>query len=81
MAGQRVLLATPGLVNPVLDASEVEVEAPDRGRVVQGAGFAQHGEPVRLERDARGRILRLWHGGMPLQPEAPTRRALLRLAR
>lgn len=81
MAGKRVLLATPGLVNPVLDASEVEVEAPDRGRVVQGGGFAHHGEPVRLERDARGRILRLWHGGMPLQPEAPTRRALLRLAR
>jgi D-alanyl-D-alanine carboxypeptidase len=81
MAGRRVLLATPGLANPVLDASELEVEAPDRGRVVQGGGFAQHGEPVRIERDARGRIVRLWHGGMLLQPEAPTRRALLKRGR
>lgn len=81
MAGARVLLATPGLANPVLDASEVEVEMPDRGRVVLGGGFAQHGEPVRLERDARGRIVRLWHGGMLLQPEAPTRRALLKRGR
>jgi D-alanyl-D-alanine carboxypeptidase len=78
MAGARVLLAAPGLANPVLDASEVEVEAPDRGRVLLGGGFAQHGEPVRIERDARGRIARLWHGGMLLQPEAPTRRALRR---
>jgi D-alanyl-D-alanine carboxypeptidase len=81
MAGRRVLLATPGLANPMLDASEIEVDAPDRGRVVLGGGFAQHGEPVRLERDARGRIVRLWHGGMLLQPEAPTRRALLRQER
>jgi D-alanyl-D-alanine carboxypeptidase len=81
MAGARVLLATPGLANPVLDASELEVEAPDRGRVVLGGGFAQHGEPVRLERDARGRIVRLWHGGMLLQPEAAARRALLRQGR
>lgn len=81
MAGARVLLATPALANPVLDASEVEVEAPDRGHVVLGGGFAQHGEPVRLERDARGRIVRLWHGGMLLQAEAPTRRALLKRGR
>jgi D-alanyl-D-alanine carboxypeptidase len=81
MAGRRVLLATPGLANPVLDASEVEVDAPDRGCVVLGGGFAQQGEPVRIERDGRGRIVRLWHGGMLLQPEAPTRRALHRLSR
>lgn len=81
MAAARVMLAAPGLANPVLDASEVDVEAPDRGRVVQGGGFAQHGEPVRLERDARGRIVRLWQGGMLLQPEAPTRRALLKRGR
>lgn len=81
MAGARVLLAAPGLANPVLDATELEVEAPGRGRVVLGGGFAQHGEPVRLERDARGRIVRLWHGGMLLQPEAATRRALLKRAR
>lgn len=77
MAGAKVLLATPGLVNPVLDASEIEVAGADHGRVVLGGGFAQHGEPVRLDRDARGRIVRLWHGGALLEPEAATRRALL----
>jgi len=48
---------------------------------VQGGGFAHHGEPVRLERDGRGRIVRLWHGGVLLQPEAATRRALRKHAR
>ncbi len=78
MGGSRVLIANPGLANPVLDASEVEVAAVDHGRVTQGGGFAQHGEPVRIERDARGRAKRLWHGGMPLDTEAVARQALLR---
>jgi D-alanyl-D-alanine carboxypeptidase len=81
MAGARVLLANPGLPNPVLDATEIDVTGRDRGQVVLGGGFANHGEAVRLVRDARGRIGQLWHGGMRLETEAATRRALLRLAR
>lgn len=81
MAGARVLLANPGLPNPVLDATEIDVTGRDRGQVVLGGGFANHGEAVRLVRDARGHIAQFWHGGMRLETEAATRRALLRLAR
>ena len=81
MSGARVLLANPGLHNPVLDASEIDVTGRDHGQVVQAGGFANHGEPVRLVRDARRRITHLWHGGMRLETEAATRRALLRLVR
>jgi D-alanyl-D-alanine carboxypeptidase len=76
MGGSRVLLANPGLANPVLDASEIEVTRGDQGRVTLGGGFANHGEPVRIERDARGRSLRLWHGGVRLETEAAVRRRL-----
>jgi D-alanyl-D-alanine carboxypeptidase len=81
MGASRVLLANPGLANPVLDASEIDVTGTDQGRVVQGGGFAHHGEPVRIERDARGRALRLWHGGTKLETEAAVRAALTRQAR
>jgi len=76
MGGTRVLLANPGLANPVLDASEVEITGVDQGRIALGGGFANHGEPVRIERDARGRALRLWHGGTKLDTEAAVRRKL-----
>ncbi len=81
MGGTRVLLANPGLANPVLDASEVEVTATDRGRITLGGGFAHHGEPVCLERDGRGRIRRLWQGGMPLLREAEAVKALTAVSR
>jgi D-alanyl-D-alanine carboxypeptidase len=78
MGGSRVLLANPGLANPVLDATEIEVMRGDTGRVTLGGGFANHGEPVRIERDARGRALRLWHGGVRLETEAAARAALVK---
>ena len=76
MGGTRVLLANPGLANPLQDASEVDVTATDRGTVTLGGGFANHGEPVRLERDARGRVLTLWHGGTALVREPVAAKAL-----
>jgi D-alanyl-D-alanine carboxypeptidase len=76
MAGSRVVLANAGLANPVQDASEIEVTGTDRGHVALGGGFANHGEPVRIERDARGRIRQVWHGGMPLVREADAVKAL-----
>lgn len=77
MGGARVLIANAGLANPVQDASEIEVTATDRGHVTLGGGFAHHGEPVRIERDGRKRIRRVWHGGMPLLREAQAAKALL----
>jgi D-alanyl-D-alanine carboxypeptidase len=81
MGGARVLLANAGLANPVQDASEIEVTATDRGHVALGGGFASHGEPVRIERDARGRIRTLWHGGVPLVREAAAAKALAAASR
>jgi D-alanyl-D-alanine carboxypeptidase len=81
MGGSRVLLANAGLANPVLDASEIEVTGTDRGHVTLGGGFANHGEPVRIERDARGRIRRVWHGGMALVPEVAVVKELVLASR
>ena len=71
----KVLVANPALPNPLLDASEIEVEGRDRsgasqGRIALAGGFASHGEPARLQRDARGKAAAFWLGGTKLLPEA-----------
>lgn len=72
--GDRVLVAQPALVNPLLDASEVRVTRSGKraadGKITLAGGFANHGERARLERDARGRASALWLGGTKLLPEA-----------
>ena len=69
-AGDRVLTATPALADPLMDASEIEVGPGDAGRIVLAPGFASHGEPVRLLRDAEGAAAGIKIGGLPLLPEA-----------
>jgi D-alanyl-D-alanine carboxypeptidase len=80
VAEGRVLVANPGLANPMLDASQIEVQGKDRGQITLAGGFAFHGEPARLERDARGRINGLWLGGMRLAPAADVARSLKKIA-
>ena len=53
-AGNRVLVAAPGFLNPVMDAAEIEVTGPNDGRVALAAGYDGYGEPVRLVRDETG---------------------------
>ena len=70
----KVLVANPLLPNPVQDASEIEVTSPPRagvanGRVALAGGFANHGEPVRLVFDGRGRAKEFWLAGGKLLPE------------
>jgi D-alanyl-D-alanine carboxypeptidase len=77
----KVLVANPALPNPLLDASEIEIEGRDRGgaahgRITLAGGFASHGEPARLHRDARGRAAEFWLGGTKLLPEAKAAREL-----
>ena len=77
----KVLVAHPLLANPVLDASEIEVLGPRRAGVAQGrvalaGGFANHGEPVRLLFDARGRAREFWFSGSKLLPQAKVEREL-----
>ena len=82
----RVLAANPALLNPLQDAPQIEPAdassadggTTDLGRTTLAGGFASHGEPARLERDARGRVKAVWLGGTRLQTEA---RAAAELAR
>ncbi len=68
--GDRVLLAAPGWWNPLLNASEVEIFGPDRGRIALASGYGNHGEPVRRVRAKDGRVTELWLAGSKLLPEA-----------
>jgi D-alanyl-D-alanine carboxypeptidase len=79
--GDMVLVANPALPNPLLDASELEVDGRDRtgalhGRIALAGGYAAHGEPVRLLHDARGRATELWLAGNRLLPEAKVAKEL-----
>ena len=75
---RKVLVALPGFLNPFMDASEIEVTGRDRGKIVLASGVANHGEPVRLERDGRGRAHALWLAGNKLLSERQVIRELTR---
>jgi len=68
--GQKVLVASPGLTNPFMDASELSVADRDRGRIALANGYGSHGESVRRLRDRAGKVKELWLGGTRLAPEA-----------
>lgn len=74
--GAKVLVANPSLANPLQHAPELVVESATHGRVVLAGSFDRHGEPVRIERDARGKASALWLGGTKMQSEAKTVREL-----
>lgn len=59
----KVLCANPALFTPFLDAPEITVEAPDRGRIVRASAFNSPGEPARLARDGAGKVTSVWLGG------------------
>jgi CubicO group peptidase (beta-lactamase class C family) len=61
--GRRVLIAGPAMLNPVMDASEIEITTADKGRIALANGFASHGEPVRRERGKDGAVEEVWLGG------------------
>jgi CubicO group peptidase (beta-lactamase class C family) len=69
-AGSKVFVAAPALFNPLMDASELAVTGRDKGRIALAGGFASHGEPARLVRDKRGKVVELWLAGARLLSEA-----------
>jgi D-alanyl-D-alanine carboxypeptidase len=77
----RVLVANPGLVNPMQDASEIEVAGKrggaSHGRIVLAGGYMSHGEPARLVFDGRGKPAQFWLGGTCYLPEAKVAKELL----
>ncbi len=68
--GARVLVAAPGLGNPFIDASEIEITGRDRGRIVLAGGFANHGEEVRRASGRGGRARALQLAGTTFVSEA-----------
>ena len=72
----KVLVANPSLANPVEHASELVVASPTQGCIALAGSFDRHGEPVRVERDARGKASALWLGGTKMQSEAKTAQEL-----
>ena len=68
--GDRVIVAAPAQLNPLLDTSEVEIDGADQGRIVLASGMRNHGEPVRRVRAANGEVAEVWLGGTRLVPEA-----------
>ena len=81
--GDRVRVANPALTNPLQDAPEIAELRRDRqgiehGRIVLAGGYASHGEPAALQRDARGRPQALQLGGSRLTTQAAASRELAR---
>jgi CubicO group peptidase (beta-lactamase class C family) len=68
--GEKVVLAAPGLANPVLKAAELTVTGPDEARVSQASAFASFGEPARLVRGEDGGVSEVRLAGNRLVSEA-----------
>ena len=68
--GEKVLLASPGLANPVLKVPELTVTGPDQARISQSGAFGSYGEPARLLRGADGAVTSVQVAGGRLIPEA-----------
>jgi CubicO group peptidase (beta-lactamase class C family) len=66
----KVLVANPGLANPMLDAGEIEITGRDEGRIALAGSFANHGEKVRRERGADDAVTAIRLAGNRLLPEA-----------
>jgi CubicO group peptidase (beta-lactamase class C family) len=67
--GNCVLAATPQLLNPFMDAAEIEVTGRDGGQIVLASGFHSHGQAVRRVRNKRGEVSDIWLAGSNLKRE------------
>jgi D-alanyl-D-alanine carboxypeptidase len=74
--GGRLVLVRPTLPDPLPGIEELEVVDAGTLRVAAQPGFGPAGEPIRLERDADGRVVSLRLGGVtnrPVQEVLPRR--------
>ena len=77
----KVFIANPLLSNPMQDASEITVASRARdgtamGRIDLAGGFANHGEPVRLVFDGRGKAKEFRLSGSKLLPQSKVEKEL-----
>ena len=67
--GHQVMVANPYLINPFLDAGEIEVTGRDTGRFTSATGYSSHGEPVRRSRNKAGKVTDIWLAGGNAKPQ------------
>jgi len=67
--GEKVLVASPALPTPFVDASEIAVSSRDHGTIVLANGFGNHGEGVERTRDSDGQVRELRLASGTLVPE------------
>ena len=67
--GNKVLIAAPGFINPIVDAGEIEISGRDQGRIAVADGYSSHGEPVRRVRAGSGKVVEIWLAASKLLPE------------
>ena len=66
----HVQVAWPGMFNPFMDATEIEITGRDTGRIRRSSGYGSPGEPARLVRNGRGKVRDVWLGGTKYVSEA-----------
>ena len=67
-----LLSANPHLVDPFMDATEIEVTGRDKGRIVLANGYSSHGEPSRT-RSKAGIVTDIWLAGANVKRKRPPR--------
>jgi CubicO group peptidase (beta-lactamase class C family) len=67
--GNLVIAANPHLLNPFMDATEIEVTGRNTGRISLAAGYASHGQGVRRTRNKAGTVTDIWLAASNLKPE------------
>lgn len=72
--GSKVLVATPALLNPFMDASEISVAGRHRGVLSLAQGFGSHGEPAELVIGRGGKAKEVKLAGSRLQSRAAAER-------
>lgn len=78
-AGNKVLVAGPGFVNPFFDHGAFELTGRDKGKITVSSGYGAFGEPVRRTRNKAGRVVEMHIGGGTAVSEAKNSANLLRL--
>jgi CubicO group peptidase (beta-lactamase class C family) len=68
--GNIVVVANPHALNPLMEASEIEVTGRDKGGIVLTAGYQRYSEPVRRSRSKSGLISEIWLSSIRLRPES-----------
>lgn len=68
LLGGKLLATTPVIPSPLVQPSHLEVVDTNTLRIMSGSPYGSVGEHFRYERDAEGRIVCVWMGGMKTWP-------------